>query len=90
MGTGFTLNAAAYAIMLDTPYTYSSLDQSICRLYRLNNTRPCYIKILVCKDTVDERISQIVDTKRDLGDYIMDGQMSDSLQAELTEIIRAL
>jgi SNF2 family DNA or RNA helicase len=90
VGTGFTLNAAAYAIMLDTPYTYSSLDQSICRLYRLNNTRPCYIKILVCKDTVDERISQIVDTKRDLGDYIMDGQMSDSLQAELTEIIRAL
>lgn len=90
MGTGFTLNAAAYAIMLDTPYTYSSLDQSICRLYRLNNTRPCYIKILVCKDTVDERISQIVDTKRDLGDYIMDGQMSASLQAELTEIIKAL
>ena len=90
MGTGFTLNAAAYAIMLDTPYTYSSLDQSICRLYRLNNTRPCYIKILACKDTIDERIMKIVETKRDLGDYVMDGKMSDSLQAELSDILRTL
>lgn len=90
MGTGFTLNAAAYAIMLDTPYTYSSLDQSICRIYRLNNTRPCYIKILACQNTVDERIIKIVENKKDLGDFIMDGQMSDSLQNELKDILFSL
>ena len=90
MGTGFSLNAAAYAIMLDTPYTYSSLDQSICRIYRLNNTRPCYVKILACKNTVDERVAEIVETKRDLGDFVMDGKMSSSLQAELLNIINTL
>lgn len=87
MGTGFNLNSAAYAIMLDTPYTYSSLDQSICRLYRLNNTRPCYIKLLVTKNTVDERVAEIVETKKDLGNYMMDGQMSENLQAELRRTI---
>lgn len=90
MGTGFSLNAAAYAIMLDTPYTYSSLDQSICRIYRLNNTRPCYVKILACKNTVDERVAEIVETKRDLGDFVMDGVMSSNLQAELLNIINTL
>lgn len=87
MGTGFTLNAAAYCIMLDIPFTYSALDQSICRLYRLNNTRSCYVKILCGKDTIDERVQQLVETKKDLGNYLIDGIISNSLGTILKEML---
>lgn len=93
MGTGLTFNAAQYLIMLDIPYTYAALAQSEDRIYRVNNTKPAYIKILEAKDTIDERIHQIVDTKKDLEDYIVDGKtnsLSTELTAELKQIIAEL
>lgn len=93
MGTGLTFNAAQYLIMLDIPYTYAALAQSEDRIYRVNNTKPAYIKILEAKDTIDERIHQIVDTKKDLADYIVDGKtnsLSKELATELKQIITDL
>jgi SNF2 family DNA or RNA helicase len=73
-GTGWTLNAASYAIFLDTPWTDASLSQSTDRLWRVTNTRPAIIRILVCEDSIDERVREIVDTKKDLADYVIDGK----------------
>ena len=93
-GTGLTFNAAQYSIMLDTPYTYAALAQSEDRIYRVNNTRAAYIKILEEKDTIDERIHQIVTTKKNLSDYLVDGnnslKISDELTDELKQIIQDL
>lgn len=94
MGTGLTFNAAQYSIMLDTPYTYSALAQSEDRIYRVNNTRAAYIKILEDKDTIDERIHRIIETKKELSDYLVDGKetakISDGLAQELRQIIKDL
>ena len=93
VGTGLTFNAAAYLIMLDTPYTYAAFAQSTDRIYRVNNTRAAYIKVLEAKNTIDERIHQIIDTKRDLSDYLVDGKelkISDSLKKDLEKIIAEL
>lgn len=93
-GTGLTFNAAQYSIMLDTPYTYAALAQSEDRIYRVNNTRAAYIKILEEKDTIDERIREIVTTKKNLSDYLVDGtnslKISDELTDELRQIIQDL
>lgn len=90
VGTGLTLNAAMYLICIDTPFTYASFSQSCDRIYRINNTRPAIITTLVCKNTIDERVAEILERKRELGDYLVDGKMSDGLADEMRRIILEL
>lgn len=94
-GTGLTLNSSMYMICIDTPYTYALFNQAQQRIHRVNNTRPAYIKVLVCSDTIDERVQEIVETKRELGEYLVDqvefsGQLNNNLNDCLREIICSL
>ena len=93
-GTGFTLNSSMYLVCIDTPYTYSLFEQGFQRVYRVNNTRPAFIKVLVCEETIDERVQQIVETKKELGEYLVDGvgdgTADNRLLDELKSIIRDL
>lgn len=94
-GTGYTLNSSMYMICIDTPYTFSLFEQGYQRVHRVNNTRPAFIKVLVCSETIDERVQQIVETKKELGEYLVDGvemngQLSSSFEDELRAIIRDL
>ena len=82
-------------ICIDTPYTYSLFEQAQQRIHRVNNSRPAYVKVLVCSDTIDERVQEIVATKRELGEYLVDqvefsGQINSSLNDALREIICSL
>ena len=93
-GTGFNLNSSMYLIFIDTPYTFSLFEQCYQRVHRINNSRPAFIKVLVCNDTIDERVWQIVETKKELGEYLVDGKetgtMSIGFQDELRKIISEL
>lgn len=90
VGTGLTLNASMYMIMLDTPFTYASFAQSCDRIWRVNNTRPAFIRVLVAKDTIDERVQEILETKKDLSDYLVDGVENESFSNTLRSIIEDL
>ena len=95
VGTGWTLNAASYLICLDTPYTAAMFDQGTDRIWRVNNTRPAFITVLMCKDTIDERVQQIIENKKELGEYLVDGidfsgTTNNRLDDELLAIIRGL
>ena len=94
MGVGYTLNSSMYLIFIDTPYTFALFEQCYQRVHRISNTRPAYIKVLVCKETIDERVQEIVATKKDLGEYLVDGKetstLSTGLQDELRKIISEL
>ena len=95
VGTGWTLNAASYLICLDTPYTAAMFDQGTDRIWRVNNTRPAFVTVLLCADTIDERVQQIIETKKELGEYLVDGvefsnQVNSRLDDELRAIIRDL
>ena len=89
-GTGVTLNAAKYMIVLDCPYTYSEFSQTADRIYRITNTHPAIINVLMCKDTIDEHIWSIINKKKDLSEYMVDGKenaLSQSLQQDMINII---
>ncbi len=94
-GTGYTLNSSMYMVCVDTPYTFSLFEQGYQRIHRISNTRPAFIKVLVCSDTIDERVQEIVETKKELGEYLVDGIEMDStanskLADELRDIIKSL
>lgn len=93
MGTGFTLNAGNYMICLDTQWTWASFSQSTDRIWRVTNDKPAFITVLTCKDTIDERVQELVELKKDLADYVVDGvqnHISETLANELLRIIREL
>ena len=89
VGTGWTLNSASYLICLDTPYTAAMFDQGTDRIWRVNNTRPAFITVLMCKDTIDERVQQIIETKKELGEYLVDGvEFSNTINSKLDDVLR--
>ena len=89
-GTGFTLNSSMYLVCIDTPYTFSLFEQGYQRVYRVNNTRPAFIKVLVCEETIDERVQEIIETKKDLGEYLVDGVGDGTVDSRLTDELRAI
>ena len=95
VGTGWTLNAASYLICLDTPYTAAMFDQGTDRVWRVNNERPAFITVVQCAETIDERVWQIIENKKELSEYLVDGvefsgQINTKLDDELRDIIRSL
>ena len=92
-GTGYTLNAASYLLCEDSPWTWAALTQTADRIWRVTNTRPAIVKIFGCADTIDDRVWEIVEAKKELGDYLVDGkenELSVSLQSEMRRILREL
>ena len=90
VGTGWTLNSASYLICLDTPYTAAMFDQGTDRIWRVNNTRPAFITVLMCSDSIDERVQEIIETKKELGDYLVDGANFTGNNPRLDDELRAI
>lgn len=91
VGTGWTLNAASYLICIDTPYTAAMFDQGTDRIWRVNNERPAFITVLLCNETIDERVQQIIEAKKELGEYLVDGiEFSNATNTRLDDELRAI
>lgn len=90
LGTGFSMPECHYMIMLDQPFSAAQQGQTIERIYRITSDQPVYIKILLCKDTYDERVKYIVDRKQDLSDYLVDGVETESMHDLLRQSLMDL
>lgn len=73
MGTGITLNAASEVIFLDEPWNRALKDQAEDRSHRIGTKGTVNITTIICKDTIDERIHDIVYKKGRLSDMLVDG-----------------
>ena len=92
-GTGLTMNSASYMICIDTPWTDAQFSQSTDRIWRVTNTRPAFVTVLACAGTIDERVWEIVNIKKDLSDFVVDGvenSLSSTFTDELAQIIASL
>lgn len=90
MGTGITLTSASYAIFLDTPWTQAVYEQAQDRIHRIGSTKPVFIYNLVCKDTVDERVLELVTDKGAISDYVIDDKMTEQTISSLRKYIEDL
>lgn len=76
MGVGLTLTAATTAIFVDEPWNYSTKLQAEDRIHRIGMQDKAEIITLITKDTIDERINQLVQDKKELSDMIVDGKVT--------------
>lgn len=90
MGTGITLTAASYAIFLDTPWTNAVFLQAQDRIHRIGSKKPVFIYNLVCKDTIDERVLELVESKGAISDYVVDDIITESAINSLKKYIEDL
>ena len=72
-GTGLNLTAADYVIHMDPWWNPAVEDQASDRAYRIGQQRPVTIYRLVSKDTIEDKIVALHQTKRDLADSLLAG-----------------
>lgn len=76
MGTGLTLTAGTVEIFLDEPWNRANKEQAEDRCHRVGTTENITIYTLVCKDTIDERIHELVEKKGRMADALVDGKIA--------------
>lgn len=75
MGTGLTLTAASTVIFLDSPWNRANKEQAEDRAHRIGTASNVNIITLVCKDTIDERIEELIYKKGAMADALVDGKV---------------
>lgn len=89
-GTGVTLNTASYLICIDTPWTAALQEQVEDRIDRITNVKSATIYRLICQDSIDEVVEQIIETKQAVSDFIVDDVKNDKIVKILQTYIQDL
>ena len=87
LGTGLTLTKANTVIFLDHPWNRALYDQCVDRAHRIGQTKNITVYNLMCKGTIDERIWEIVEEKREISDKIVDGNMTKMDRSKLVDFL---
>ncbi len=85
-GLGLNLTAADYVIHLDPWWNPAIEDQASDRAHRFGQSRPVTIYRLVAENTIEEKIIQLHNTKRDLADSLLEGS-DQSAKLSVTELM---
>lgn len=89
-GTGLTLTSACYMIFIDTPWTSADFEQACDRIHRIGTNRSVFIYNLVTRNTIDERVLELLQDKGALSEYIVDQKVTvqglQSLQKYIEEL----
>jgi SNF2 family DNA or RNA helicase len=75
-GQGLNLTAAEYVFLLDPWWNPAVEAQAIDRAHRIGQTRRVFAYRLITRDTVEEKVLALQDTKRDLADAIINADNS--------------
>ena len=89
-GLGLNLTAADFVIHLDPWWNPAVEDQASDRAHRIGQNRPVTVYRLVAEHTIEEKIIQLHNTKRDLADSLLEGsdQSAKLSMEELMALIR--
>lgn len=83
-GTGLTLTAADYVFVMDPWWNPAVEEQAIDRAHRIGQERPVNVYRLVSAGTIEEKVSQLQQRKRDLFSSVVNASSS------ITELANAL
>ncbi|MGW6144446.1 DEAD/DEAH box helicase [Streptomyces sp. NPDC055140] len=80
-GSGLTLTRAEHVLQIDQWWNPAVMDQAADRAYRIGQTRPVQIHRFVAEGTVEEKVLQLLATKRETADMVLGAE-----QLGLTEL----
>lgn len=72
--TGYTLTKANTVIFLDEPWTAAQKNQAIDRLHRLTQKDSVNIITIMCKNSIDEYIHNLISRKAVVSDALIDNK----------------
>ncbi|MBO0861531.1 MAG: SNF2 helicase associated domain-containing protein [Chloracidobacterium sp.] len=75
-GLGLNLTAAEYVYLLDPWWNPAVESQAIDRAHRIGQTRQVFAYRIIARDTVEEKVLALQNTKRDLADAIINADNS--------------
>jgi superfamily II DNA or RNA helicase len=88
-GVGLNLTAADYVFILDPWWNPAAEAQAVDRTHRIGQTRRVFAYRLIAKDTVEERVLELQQRKRELADAIIsaDNSVIRTLRREDLELL---
>ena len=78
-GTGITLTATSSVAFLELPWTSGELSQAEDRCHRIGQKNAVNIYYILAGGTIEERIAELLDGKRQVLSAILDGREADEL-----------
>ncbi len=69
--TGLTLTAADYVFLFDPWWNNAVQQQAIDRTHRIGQTKNVFAYKMICKDTIEEKIIQLQQRKKELSDHLI-------------------
>ncbi len=72
-GTGITLHAADYVFLLDPWWNPAVEEQAIDRVHRIGQEKTVFVYRMVTEGTIEERIEELKESKRELFDNVVGG-----------------
>ena len=73
-GVGLNLTGADVVIHYDPWWNQAVQDQATDRAHRIGQTKKVTVYKLIAKNTIEEKIQKLQETKRDLADQIIGGE----------------
>lgn len=87
LGASHNLSAATNVIFLDEPWTAATKIQAEDRAHRADSKYPVNIYTIITRDSLDERVHNIVYTKELASNYIVDDKLDLKKHPELFNIL---
>ncbi len=84
-GTGLNIQSASIIILCEPQFKPSIENQAISRAYRMGQSRSVLVYRLLCKDTVDERIVEMLEEKQRIFDAFADKSVAADNSVQLDE-----
>ena len=89
-GTGLNLTGADIVIHYDPWWNFAAQNQATDRAHRIGQTRKVSVFKLIAKDSIEEKIVQLQDTKKDLSDAILSGEAQSITSMSKDELLELL
>lgn len=84
-GTGLNIQSASVVIICEPQFKPSIENQAISRAYRMGQTRNVLVYRLLCEDTVDEKITAMLESKQAIFDAFADKSVAAAESLELDD-----
>jgi non-specific serine/threonine protein kinase len=72
-GTGLNLTAASHVVHFDRWWNPAVENQATDRAFRIGQTRNVLVHKFVCRGTVEERIDELIESKRRMSEELLEG-----------------